>query len=81
MPDIATTPMPTESTADVEHELSGQLRADVRLLSTLLGEVLRESGSPRLFEDVEALRHASTRLKVVTLPQQEPSSRDTIPDS
>lgn len=27
---------------------------------------------------VEALRHASERLKVVTLPQQEPSSRDTI---
>ena len=61
MPDIATTPMPTESTADVEHELSGQLRADVRLLSTLLGKVLRESGSPRLFEDVEALRHATIR--------------------
>ncbi len=56
MPDIATTPMPTDSSADVEHELSGQLRADVRLLSTLLGKVLRESGSPRLFDDVEALR-------------------------
>ena len=30
---------------------------------------------------IEALRHASERLKVVTLPQQEPSSRDTIPGS
>jgi len=27
---------------------------------------------------VEALRHASERLKIITLPQQEPSSRDTI---
>lgn len=51
--------MPTQTGAEAEHELSGQLRADVRLLSTILGHVLRESGSQGLFEDVEALRHAT----------------------
>lgn len=59
MPDINTTPMPTQSGAEAEHELSGQLRADVRLLSTILGHVLRENGSQGLFEDVESLRHAT----------------------
>lgn len=51
--------MPTETGASAEHELSGQLRADVRLLSTFLGHILRQSGSPGLFEDVEALRRAT----------------------
>ncbi len=40
-------------------EIPDQMRADVRLLSSLLGEVLRESGSPGLFEDVERLRVAT----------------------
>lgn len=40
-------------------EIPEQMRADVRLLSSLLGEVLRESGSPGLFEDVERLRVAT----------------------
>ncbi|GMA27199.1 phosphoenolpyruvate carboxylase [Arenivirga flava] len=35
------------------------MRADVRLLGELLGRVLRESGSPGLFEDVERLRTAT----------------------
>lgn len=37
-------------------ELPEQMRADVRLLGSLLGRVLRESGSPGLYEDVERLR-------------------------
>lgn len=59
MPDINTTPMPAESGASADRRLPDQLRADVRVLSTLLGRVLRESGSPGLFEDVEALRQAT----------------------
>ncbi|MFC5433875.1 phosphoenolpyruvate carboxylase [Microbacterium suwonense] len=35
------------------------MRADVRMLGGLLGQVLRESGSPGLFEDVERLRLAT----------------------
>ncbi|HCS61871.1 MAG TPA: phosphoenolpyruvate carboxylase [Microbacterium sp.] len=35
------------------------MRADVRMLGALLGQVLRESGHPGLFEDVERLRLAS----------------------
>ncbi|MDF1489107.1 phosphoenolpyruvate carboxylase [Tessaracoccus caeni] len=59
MPDINTTPMPAESSAITVSELSDQLRADVRLLTTLLGQVLKEGGSAGLFDDVEALRQAS----------------------
>ncbi len=58
MPDISTTPMPTNG-AGVDSELPEPIRADVRLLSTLLGHVLRECGSPGLFEDVESLRQAT----------------------
>ncbi|MGM7697579.1 phosphoenolpyruvate carboxylase [Microbacterium sp. A84] len=35
------------------------MRADVRMLGALLGQVLRECGSPGLFEDVERLRLAT----------------------
>lgn len=35
------------------------MRADVRMLGGLLGQVLRECGSPGLFEDVERLRLAT----------------------
>lgn len=35
------------------------MRADVRMLGGLLGQVLRESGTPGLFEDVERLRLAT----------------------
>src|SRR3546814_18171111 len=42
-------------------ELPEQMRADVRLLGSLLGRVLRESGSPGLYEGVE-------RLRTTTLP-------------
>ncbi|GAA1470574.1 phosphoenolpyruvate carboxylase [Microbacterium thalassium] len=40
-------------------EIPEQMRADVRLLGSLLGRVLRESGSPGLYEDVERLRIAT----------------------
>lgn len=40
-------------------ELPDRLRADVRLLGRLLGNVLRESGSPGLYDDVERLRSAT----------------------
>ncbi|MDO9063439.1 MAG: phosphoenolpyruvate carboxylase, partial [Microbacterium sp.] len=36
-----------------------RMRADVRMLGALLGRVLRESGSPGLYEDVERLRVAT----------------------
>ncbi len=49
----------TEATPSEANSLSDQLRADVRLLTTLLGQVLSESGSSGLFEDVEALRQAT----------------------
>ncbi|GAA2753873.1 phosphoenolpyruvate carboxylase [Amnibacterium kyonggiense] len=42
-----------------EQEIPERMRADVRLLGELLGRVLRESGSPGLYEDVEALRAAT----------------------
>lgn len=51
--------MPELRTNASTDELPEQIRADVRLLTTLLGRVLSESGSPSLFEDVEALRHAT----------------------
>ena len=35
------------------------LRNDVRMLGDLVGQVLREQGSPRLFDRVEAARHAA----------------------
>ncbi len=43
------------------HEVPEPLRTDVRLLGELLGRVLRESGSPGLFEDVERLRELAIR--------------------
>jgi phosphoenolpyruvate carboxylase len=40
-------------------EIPETMRADVRLLGSLLGRVLRESGSPGLYDDVERLRTAT----------------------
>ena len=40
-------------------ELPERMRADVRFLGAMLGQVLRESGSPGLYEDVERLRTAT----------------------
>jgi len=44
---------------DAEHRIPGTMRADVRLLGDLLGQVLRESGSDGLYDDVERLRLAT----------------------
>ena len=44
---------------EAEQELPESMRADVRMLGSLLGRVLRESGSPGLFDDVERLRQAT----------------------
>jgi len=44
---------------EAEQEMPAEMRADVNLLATLLGQVLRETGSPGLFEDVERLRTAT----------------------
>ena len=41
---------------EAEQEIPERMRADVRLLGSILGRVLRESGSPGLFEDVERRR-------------------------
>ncbi|GLJ63036.1 phosphoenolpyruvate carboxylase [Microbacterium barkeri] len=57
-------PTPTEvldavGRLEAEQEIPEQMRADVRLLGSLLGQVLRESGSAGLFDDVERLRVAT----------------------
>src|SRR6478735_4767639 len=44
---------------EAEQAIPEQMRGDVRMLGTLLGQVLRESGSPGLYEDVERLRTAT----------------------
>ena len=40
-----------------------ELRRDVRLLTTMLGEAIAESGGPSLLDDVEALRRAAIALR------------------
>jgi len=40
-----------------------ELRRDVRLLTTILGEAIAESGGPVLLDDVEALRRATIELR------------------
>ncbi|TFV81574.1 phosphoenolpyruvate carboxylase [Microbacterium sp. dk485] len=50
-------------------ELPEEMRADVRVLGSLLGRVLRESGSPGLFEDVERLRTATIQAYTDETPE------------
>lgn len=45
------------------------MRADVRLLGSLLGRVLRESGSAELYDDVEALRAATIHAYTDETPE------------
>ena len=57
-------PTPTEAIRVIGRFEAGRgipesMRADVRMLGALLGQVLRESGTPGLFEDVERLRLAT----------------------
>lgn len=60
------TPEPTTTEAirvisrfEASNGIPDSMRADVRMLGGLLGQVLRESGTPGLFEDVERLRLAT----------------------
>ncbi len=50
-------------------EIPEQMRADVRMLGTLLGRVLQESGSPGLFDDVERLRIATIQAYTDETPE------------
>ena len=43
--------------------MAPQLRRDVRMLTTMLGEAIGESGGPELLGDVEALRRATITLR------------------
>lgn len=57
-------PTPTEAIRivgryEASQKLPERMRGDVRTLGNLLGQALRESGSPGLFEDVERLRLAT----------------------
>jgi phosphoenolpyruvate carboxylase len=54
---------------EAEQEIPEQMRADVRMLGTLLGRVLRESGSPGLFDDVERLRIATIHAYTDETPE------------
>ncbi|WP_100811487.1 MULTISPECIES: phosphoenolpyruvate carboxylase [unclassified Microbacterium] len=74
MPD----PTPTEAIDlvgrfDAGQELPQSMRADVRMLGALLGQVLRESGAPGLYDDVERLRTAT--IQAYTDPSSEAFER------
>lgn len=55
--------MSTTSSNDIpdRHPVPERLRAEVRFLGGLLGRVVKESGSPGLYEDVERLRTLTIR--------------------
>lgn len=60
------TPEPTHTEAirvigrfEAGRGIPDEMRADVRMLGALLGQVLRESGHPGLYDDVERLRLAT----------------------
>ncbi|WP_091707070.1 phosphoenolpyruvate carboxylase [Microbacterium sp. cf046] len=61
-------------------EIPERMRADVRMLGSLLGRVLRESGSPGLYEDVERLRVATIHAYTDDTPEAFASAAD-IADS
>jgi phosphoenolpyruvate carboxylase len=54
---------------EAEQEIPERMRADVRMLGTLLGRVLRESGSSGLYEDVERLRIATIQAYTDETPE------------
>lgn len=54
---------------DAGKNVPEQMRADVRMLGGLLGRVLRESGSPGLYEDVERLRVATIQAYTDETPE------------
>ncbi|WP_127475829.1 phosphoenolpyruvate carboxylase [Microbacterium sulfonylureivorans] len=54
---------------EAEQEIPERMRADVRMLGSLLGRVLRESGSPGLYDDVERLRIATIQAYTDETPE------------
>jgi phosphoenolpyruvate carboxylase len=54
---------------EAEQEIPERMRADVRMLGSLLGQVLRESGSTGLYEDVERLRIATIQAYTDETPE------------
>lgn len=54
---------------EAEQAIPEKMRGDVRMLGTLLGQVLRESGSPGLYEDVERLRTATIQAYTDETPE------------
>jgi phosphoenolpyruvate carboxylase len=54
---------------DAEQAIPESMRAHVRALGEILGRVLRESGSPGLFEDVERLRLATIQAYTDETPE------------
>jgi phosphoenolpyruvate carboxylase len=54
---------------EAEQAIPETMRGDVRMLGTLLGQVLRESGSPGLYEDVERLRTATIQAYTDETPE------------
>jgi phosphoenolpyruvate carboxylase len=56
------TPRAADATGRAERPVPDTLRRDVRLLTTLLGDAIRDHGGEDLFTTVEALRRAVRRL-------------------
>ena len=54
---------------EAEQEIPETMRGDVRMLGSLLGQVLRESGSPGLYDDVERLRIATIQAYTDETPE------------
>jgi phosphoenolpyruvate carboxylase len=54
---------------DAEQAIPESMRAHVRALGEILGRLLRESGSPGLFEDVERLRLATIQAYTDETPE------------
>lgn len=54
---------------EAEQEIPERMRADVRMLGSLLGQVLRESGSTGLYKDVERLRIATIQAYTDETPE------------
>lgn len=54
---------------DAEQAIPESMRAHVRALGEILGRVLRESGSPGLYEDVERLRLATIQAYTDETPE------------
>ncbi|MFL5768047.1 MAG: phosphoenolpyruvate carboxylase [Actinomycetota bacterium] len=68
MPEPRTQPMPPA------------LRREVRLLTTILGRTIEESGGPELLADVEGLRKAAIRLREDPTERHEGAVLDAVRD-